>query len=421
MPDRQSADAGSVDYAELARVFDCGWYLAAYPDVAAAGVNPLEHYLRHGAAEGRDPGPLFSTNWYLQTYPDIAAAGVNPLEHYLRHGAAEGRDPGPLFSTNWYSLRYPDVVASGLNPLAHYLACGAAQGRLPRPPLSRLGNGGPTLECWSEVRGVLRDFADLEIDLAAIPLESLARLPITKFLPNSCTLAWRKLYLSLDRAPRRLVLMGSIDDERQGRSLKRMLQAAHEVDDAASTLVLDIDATLSPTGEQLPRNTAWRSLAEFGTGLSQEDRVTIGTALINWLQPDAVLIWGSRTGWDIIARHGAALGRKTEIFATSDSSPDSEPSKGNTNDLMHRYFRGCLPSLSALYSDDDEWLAQMADRHGLPVTERSKLRALPPLAGQPAAASVDASRAWRLYVRAWAASPGFLGVHRRPKDRNRDD
>jgi hypothetical protein len=28
-------------------------YLGAYQDVAAAGMNPLEHYLRHGYAEGR--------------------------------------------------------------------------------------------------------------------------------------------------------------------------------------------------------------------------------------------------------------------------------------------------------------------------------------------------------------------------------
>jgi GT2 family glycosyltransferase/glycosyltransferase involved in cell wall biosynthesis len=74
-------------------LFDTEWYLAQNPDVAAAGTNPLVHYLRHGAAEGRDPNPLFDTDWYLAQNPDVAAAGINPLVHYLRHGAAEGRDP----------------------------------------------------------------------------------------------------------------------------------------------------------------------------------------------------------------------------------------------------------------------------------------------------------------------------------------
>ena len=36
-----------------ARGFDAQRYLAANPDVRAAGVNPYEHYLIHGWCEGR--------------------------------------------------------------------------------------------------------------------------------------------------------------------------------------------------------------------------------------------------------------------------------------------------------------------------------------------------------------------------------
>lgn len=39
-------------------LFDAGHYLAANPDVAAAGQDPLTHYVKSGAAEGRPPGPL---------------------------------------------------------------------------------------------------------------------------------------------------------------------------------------------------------------------------------------------------------------------------------------------------------------------------------------------------------------------------
>lgn len=35
--------------------FDGGWYLANYADVARSGINPLVHYLEHGASEGRAP------------------------------------------------------------------------------------------------------------------------------------------------------------------------------------------------------------------------------------------------------------------------------------------------------------------------------------------------------------------------------
>jgi SAM-dependent methyltransferase len=80
--------------------FDSAFYLAAYPDVAAAGMDPLEHYLRHGMGEGRLPTrptpdrvPGFDAGFYLSEYPDVAAAGVDPLEHYVIHGKAEGRLP----------------------------------------------------------------------------------------------------------------------------------------------------------------------------------------------------------------------------------------------------------------------------------------------------------------------------------------
>ena len=72
-------------------LFDTGWYLERYPDVAEAGIDPVVHYVRFGAKEGRDPAPWFSTSAYLQANPDVAASGVNPFYHYIRHGVAEGR------------------------------------------------------------------------------------------------------------------------------------------------------------------------------------------------------------------------------------------------------------------------------------------------------------------------------------------
>ena len=72
-------------------LFDQQWYLSKYPDVAAAGVDPTEHYLQIGATEGRNPSSKFDTVYYLQSNPDVAAAGVNPLLHYIQFGISEGR------------------------------------------------------------------------------------------------------------------------------------------------------------------------------------------------------------------------------------------------------------------------------------------------------------------------------------------
>lgn len=80
--------------AELVRqsgMFNEGWYLKSYPDVAENGADPIEHYLKFGAEERRNPSPEFDTEWYLTNYPDVAQEGINPLVHYIKFGQNEGR------------------------------------------------------------------------------------------------------------------------------------------------------------------------------------------------------------------------------------------------------------------------------------------------------------------------------------------
>ena len=71
--------------------FDEVYYRYWYRDVAGFGDSPLQHYLRHGWKEGRDPSAGFSTDGYLEANADVRASGGNPLVHFLDHGLAEGR------------------------------------------------------------------------------------------------------------------------------------------------------------------------------------------------------------------------------------------------------------------------------------------------------------------------------------------
>jgi serralysin len=113
----------------ITKGFDADFYLMTSPDVAAAGVNPLDHYNSFGWKEGRDPNADFNTSYYLAVYRDIAAAGVNPLDHYNSFGWREGRDPSSRFDTTSYLAANPDVAAAGVNPLDHFLVNGIYEGR----------------------------------------------------------------------------------------------------------------------------------------------------------------------------------------------------------------------------------------------------------------------------------------------------
>jgi hypothetical protein len=98
-----------------ARLFDPAFYLERYPDVRQARIDPLRHYLRHGAAEGRKPHPLFQPDYYLARCPE-AKNGGNPLLHFLDHGAM--CSPHPLFDSAAYAAERPDAAPQ---PLSHYL------------------------------------------------------------------------------------------------------------------------------------------------------------------------------------------------------------------------------------------------------------------------------------------------------------
>lgn len=85
---------GHITTIRKSGLFDVEWYLRHYPDVAAAGIDPIRHYVVTGWQEARDPGPDFSTSAYLKANKDVAKSGINPLLHYIEFGMGEGRSIG---------------------------------------------------------------------------------------------------------------------------------------------------------------------------------------------------------------------------------------------------------------------------------------------------------------------------------------
>lgn len=152
-------------------LFDADYYLAKYPDVAASGIDPLEHYARYGVSEGRNPSSSFDTNYYLASNPDVRQARFNPLVHYALFGRKEGRAASALpsvsspsssfvassgerdlltasglFDREWYSRAYMD--GAGLeDPLDHYLRVGRYRGCRP----NRYFDGQYYLERYADV------------------------------------------------------------------------------------------------------------------------------------------------------------------------------------------------------------------------------------------------------------------------------
>ncbi len=171
-PDAERGDDAKRRANQLRIVAESGlfvaeYYLTAYPDIAEAGVDPLEHFFDHGYTEGRKPNPYFDPAWYLAAQPDVRAANIQPLFHYIRHGDKEGRTPSAIFDPAWYRRKYglttdvlalthylencrsctvspfadfdaeyygrnnPDVAAAGVDPFLHFYDFGYREGRNP--------------------------------------------------------------------------------------------------------------------------------------------------------------------------------------------------------------------------------------------------------------------------------------------------
>ncbi|MDO5826218.1 MAG: hypothetical protein Q4Q22_07545, partial [Methanosphaera sp.] len=131
--------------------FDGNRYLSLNPDVKKENYNPLVHYALYGRSEKRnlnfdldmdsipesikddvelihDSG-LFNEAFYLDKYEDVLNSQLHPIEHYVRFGFKEKRNPSTSFNTDFYVKKYDDFNIYTINPLVHYIQEGQKDNR----------------------------------------------------------------------------------------------------------------------------------------------------------------------------------------------------------------------------------------------------------------------------------------------------
>ena len=156
-------------------LFDPAYYLARNADIRETDMDPLAHYLEHGAAEGRLPIDIepdeidltiqdlhrldlnadksfaFDPDFYRTLYPDLSSLTDEQLaDHYRQHGRGESRcgsmgefalqicdNPREIpldFNPDEYIELYPDLKVfadrSPLEALRHYMRHGRWEPRL---------------------------------------------------------------------------------------------------------------------------------------------------------------------------------------------------------------------------------------------------------------------------------------------------
>ena len=152
---------------------------------------------------------LFDPDWYCTTYPDIPAAEIDPLTHYLEHGAVEGRwpielDPAEVDPTI-QALHRLDCASEGAE------AFDAGLCRVLYPELASLNDDELALVCRSEsrtgskaafLRGICENPREIPLDFNAS--EYVRLYPDLRWLADQSPLEALRHYMCHGRFEPRL-------------------------------------------------------------------------------------------------------------------------------------------------------------------------------------------------------------------------
>jgi len=64
---------------------------------------------------------LFEEQWYLNQYPEVERSMINPIIHYIKYGATEGRKPSKEFDLIRYEYENGDIGLQGIDLYLYYI------------------------------------------------------------------------------------------------------------------------------------------------------------------------------------------------------------------------------------------------------------------------------------------------------------
>jgi glycosyltransferase involved in cell wall biosynthesis len=398
-------------------LFDAGWYVQRYPEVAIAGFDPAVHYLTLGAKAGCWPNPTFDPITYIAKYIDKPTSVTNPLLHYVRHVSILQKKvdstnavsflplslreivfASGLFDADWYLATYPDVRVSNSDPLFHYLTNGWLKGYDP----SERFNGQLYLECRPHVREdglnpllhyvINGDPADPSNEpFANCPS---ARMAVAALIERNCSLdpelctneilhdqntlrcfdghargslfvQWKRVFAKLDRPYNRIICVSGLGNNEINHVAIHAINAVIKRHSGEGILLLVTDFENEDLYDWLPQGASSLILAEHLPDLTIEDRASLVEILIRALKPKAVFNINSHACWVAIQRRGKSLSAFCDFYVASYFQDYNQ--YGQVSLFTQCCIRDCLQSIRKVYSDHARVQQELIEQFGIPV------------------------------------------------------
>lgn len=341
----------------------------------------------------------FDFAFYFMQYPNVMANRLDPVSHYMRIGAASGRDPAPWFSSSLYLSRYPAAAFSPLTPFGHWLKTGRKNGRIGSPfvhhnDMSELLDLSP--EQAYEL--LIERTVDIRNRLAFGELgEMVARAADTDPLVQKSwgsSLSVRCLPFSSDFVLARNVSLFKLQKEADFRRAKSIVVTDYRPQDSGWSVAADLIGSLvdlhgadevvviltgRPAGnavpEKVPENVRVLKFANATMDMRPADRDRPLIEILRTLRPEMVINVDSETLWAMFTAYGKVLSDISKVVACFVENPGRNLLRAADLPSAHVYrhfnrlWAVCSPSQAVL--DDLTW------RYMIPEEDRHRLLLIP--------------------------------------------
>jgi hypothetical protein len=363
----------------------------------------------------------FDYAYYLSNNPDIAHLHFDPVAHYLKAGAREGRDPTPWFVTREYVKHYLDEREEhDINPFYHYLTVGRVKGFTPRAPhgYQRFCDGinldpaevsDLVRERIVDVRdrlahGVLGEMVTKAAAIDPLVAKSWPAALRVRVPPASNAVGVRRIAHLLDmqdQAENRRARLVLVTNNRPGRNdhdlTRQVVALLTKQIPATEIVVIAILGTESDKDADIP-GVRIVNFATLRPGYKQYDARRSLIEMIRSLRPDHVVNLNATLFWEALPIFGRALSASCRMIHVLhiDSFDISSRSREN---VLARFYRA-FEIESEIVVVGPDLRQQLIDQFSVPESAAARIHAFEvPLrtnvgarpAGDPTMDAVEAS------------------------------
>lgn len=321
------------------REFDGAWYSSTYTDVMNSGVNPLVHYLRYGAQEGRTIKSLDDAAQLFERYHEIEASGLfdatwyasqispatdhNPLMHYLLHGG-RSLSPNPNFNVAWYLARYYDAYVSDLSLLTFHIRFGG--GRDTEMPTRHRKTLATNLSSWSV----------FEPQIADVDIENLS---LSTSIPTAVVYdAWRGLAKQLTTPYDYIIIVDDVNDSTD--------LALESLTKSLAGIPILIVVAHTSGHREISHEHPYLHLNDFALNLPSDEKARLLEAIFFSVNATAIFNIDSDLCWRSFRRKGKFLSSRTQLYGIV------SPKEGEASNRQLDNVRETLPALTRVFFQD---------------------------------------------------------------------